>query len=74
MKSLLGVPVFVSIIATPDPVRGWDRPELTCWVVRCGDSVTMLLSEPSFYETRSRALGWKWTARLDSLRHYVLRL
>ena len=35
MKALLGIPTFVSIVATPDPVRGWDRPELTCWVVRC---------------------------------------
>ena len=34
MKALLGVPMFVSIIATPDPMRGWDWPGLTCWVTR----------------------------------------
>ncbi len=34
MRALLGIPTFVSIIATPDRTRGWDRPELTAWVVR----------------------------------------
>ena len=34
MRALLGVPVYLGLIATPDETRGWDAPNLHAWVVR----------------------------------------